>query len=68
MSVAAAEPPPFSCSVAASIPNAIGRSNADPSFLISAGARFTVMRLSGNEKSELAIDAPTRSLPSFTAP
>ena len=46
----------------------MGRSKAEPSFLMSAGARFTVILLSGKSYSELAIAAPTRSLPSFTAP
>src|SRR5881409_3545190 len=36
------------CSVAARIPTAIGRSKAEPSLRMSAGARFTVMRFSGN--------------------
>src|SRR3990172_2699565 len=59
---------PPSCPVAARIPIAIGRSNAEPSFRTSAGARLMVMRFNGNSNAELAIAAPTRSRPSFTAP
>jgi len=36
------------CSVAARMPTAIGRSKADPSLRMSAGARLTVMRFRGN--------------------
>ena len=35
------------CSWAAKMPRAMGRSNAEPSFLMSAGARLTVIFFSG---------------------
>ena len=52
---------------AAITPRAIGRSKCVPAFLISAGARFTVIRLAGKSKPELRTAATTRSLASFTA-
>ena len=47
---------------------AIGRSNALPDLAMSAGARFTVMRLGGTRKPLFCTPAITRSRPSFTAP
>src|SRR4051812_1613608 len=47
--------------LAARTPSAIGRSNEDPAFRISAGARLTVTRCSGNSKPELRIALRTRS-------
>ena len=49
------------------MPIAIGRSKDEPSFLTSAGARFTVMRSPGNSKPAFLIAARTLSLLSFTA-
>ena len=46
----------------------MGRSNAAPSLRISAGAKFTVMRLDGIRKPEFFMAASTRSLLSLTAP
>ena len=57
-----------SCPVATRIPIAIGRSNAVPSFLTSAGARLIVILRGGSLNPELTSAAPTRSLLSFTAP
>ncbi len=45
----------------------MGRSNPGPSFLRSAGARFTVVRLGGSVMPRLAIAAMTLSLDSLTA-
>ena len=56
------------CPVAARMPSAMGRSNAVPSFLTSAGARFVVIRRGGTLKPEFASAAPTRSLLSLTEP
>lgn len=53
-------------SLAASTPAAMGRSYAGPSFLISAGARFTVMRRRGNSKPEFRTAEITRFLASRT--
>ena len=50
------------------IATAMGRSNAAPSLRISAGAKFTVMRLDGILKPEFFMAASTRSLLSLTAP
>jgi len=47
---------------------AIGRSNAVPSFLISAGARLTVIRRLGRPNPLLRSAAATRSRPSRTDP
>ncbi len=55
------------CSVTASIPTAIGRSNPEPSFFTSAGARFTVILLMGKAKLLFLRAALTLSLASFTA-
>ena len=46
---------------AARMPSAIGRSNDDPAFRTSAGARLIVMRCDGKSKPELRIAARTRS-------
>jgi len=46
---------------------AIGRSKAEPSFFMSAGARFIVIRFCGKGKPEFFIAAFTRSFDSFTA-
>ena len=46
---------------------AIARSNADPSFLIAAGAKLTVTLSFGNEYPELVIADLTLSPDSFTA-
>ena len=54
-------------SSAANIPSAIGRSNALPSFFISAGARFTVILFDGNVRFEFFSAAITLSLDSLTA-
>ena len=48
------------------IPIAIGRSREGPSFLISAGAKLTVMRRIGKSKPEFLIAARTRSRLSLT--
>ena len=53
--------------IAAIMPIAIGKSNAEPSFRISAGAKFTVIRLVGNVRPAFLIAAITRSRLSFTA-
>src|SRR5581483_6678641 len=45
----------------------MGRSNAVPTFFVSAGAKFTVMRRAGTVKAELARAACTRSRLSLTA-
>ena len=55
------------CSDAARIPIAIGRSNAVPFFLISAGARLTTKRVRGILKLLLFIVLSTRCRLSFTA-
>ena len=55
------------CSLAASIPRAMGRSKLGPSFFTSAGARLMVVRPMGNLKPELASAVVTRSRDSFTA-
>jgi len=52
--------------VAESMPMAIGRSNCDPSFFMSAGARFTVIFLFGNLNPEFLIAALTLSRLSLT--
>ncbi len=57
----------FTYFLAASTPRAMGRSSPAPSFFRSAGARFTVMWVSGNRKSEFFTAAFTRSRASFTA-
>src|SRR5260370_16153877 len=57
----------FSPSATAIIPSAIGRLKLAPSFLMSAGARFIVVRLRDHLYALLAIPARTRSLLSFTA-
>ena len=49
------------------IPSAMGKSKAAPSFFVSAGARLTVIRLTGKEKPALRIAVRTRSRDSFTA-
>ena len=54
--------------VATSRPNAMGRSNAVPSFFVSAGARLTVTRRGGTWKPEFVSAAETRSRLSRTAP
>ncbi|MPN40225.1 hypothetical protein SDC9_187761 [bioreactor metagenome] len=51
----------------AKIPAAIGKSNKAPSFFISAGARLTVILLTGNVNPEFVIAVLTRSLDSLTA-
>ena len=60
--------PVDTCPEAASIPTAIGRSKAEPSFLTSAGARFTVILRRGKRKPEFFMAAATLSLLSLTAP
>jgi len=55
------------CSLAARIPNAMGRSKLGPSFLTSAGARLMVVRPMGNLKPELVRAVETRSRDSLTA-
>jgi len=54
--------------VAPSIPRAIGRSKALPSFFMSAGARLTVILSEGNSYPEFFMEALTLSLLSRTAP
>jgi len=49
------------------IPRAIGRSKLGPDFLISAGARFTVILVRGNGRSEFLIAERTRSRLSWIA-
>src|SRR5437763_399202 len=49
------------------MPSAIGRSKLGPSFLMSAGARFTVVRPRGQKYPLLEIAVVTRSLLSLTA-
>jgi len=49
------------------MPAAIGKSNELPSFLISAGARFTVIFFPGNLKPEFLIAEITLSRLYFTA-
>ena len=56
-----------SCSLAASMPSAMGRSKLGPSFFTSAGARLIVMRPIGNLNPELVSAVETRSRDSFTA-
>ena len=51
----------------ASIPSAMGRSKLGPSFLMSAGARLTVVRAIGGRKPELTSAVQTRSELSLTA-
>jgi len=53
--------------VAFRMPIAMDRSREEPSFLISAGARFTVIFLVGNSKAEFLMAELTLSLASFTA-
>jgi len=53
--------------VAARVPTAIGRSKTGPSFLMSAGARLTVILREGSSQFEFRIAARTRSLASCTA-
>jgi hypothetical protein len=55
------------CSLAASIPTAIGKSKLGPSFFTSAGARLIVVRPIGNLKPELFRAVLTRSRDSLTA-
>ena len=55
------------CSLAASMPSAMGRSKLGPSFFTSAGARLMVVRPMGNLKPELVSAVVTRSRDSFTA-
>ena len=55
------------CPDAINMPIAIGRSNRPPVFGISAGAKFTVIRLAGNSNPELIIAPRTLSLLSLTA-
>src|SRR5438445_9507636 len=52
--------------VAARSPRAIGRSNAEPSLRVSAGARLTVIRLMGTSYPEFRTAARTRSRASRT--
>ncbi len=52
---------------AISMPIAIGRSKAEPSFLMSAGARFTTTCFRGKSKPVFLSAARTRSLLSLTA-
>ena len=52
---------------AISMPMAMGRSKADPSFLMSAGARFTITCFRGKSNPVFLSAARTRSLLSFTA-
>ena len=59
--------PFFTTPVAARMPRAIGRSNDAPSFRMSAGARFTVIRSKGKAKPALRIAVRTRSRLSRTA-
>ena len=49
------------------IPSAMGRSNPEPSFFTSAGARFTVMVCQGNSKPQFLMADLMRSLLSRTA-
>ena len=49
------------------IPTSMGKSYTVPAFFLSAGARFTVMRLTGKEKPLFFMAALTRSRASFTA-
>lgn len=53
--------------MAASTATAMGRSNPDPSFRTSAGARFTVIRLAGMDIPEFFSAVRTRSWASRTA-
>ena len=57
----------FKVSVATKIPIAIARSKLEPSFLRSAGARFTVILFVGNGRPLLSIAARTRSALSLQA-
>ena len=54
--------------IAANKPIAMGKSNAEPSFRISAGARLIVICFRGNLKPLFLMAGVTRSLLSFTAP
>ena len=54
--------------IAARMPMAMGKSNADPSLRISAGAKLIVTCFRGNLNPEFLMAAVTRSLLSFTAP
>ena len=55
------------CPSAESMPSSTGRSYTVPAFFTSAGARFTVIRLTGNLKPMFFIAARTRSRASLTA-
>jgi len=57
----------FTCPVDIRIPRAMGRSNTDPSFFLSAGAMFIVIRLTGNSNPVFFIAALTLSFDSLTA-
>ena len=59
--------PDGSCSEASSTAKSTGKSYTGPVFLISAGARFTVMRLTGHEKPLFFSALRTRSFASLTA-
>ena len=54
-------------SAAARMPSRMGRSYTVPSLRTRAGARFTVMRLTGNFSPQFFTAARTRSRASFTA-
>ena len=54
------------CSLQIKIPIAIGKSNEEPSFFISAGARFITIRLLKNSYPEFFIEVLTRSFDSLT--
>ena len=55
------------CSLAATMPMAMGRSKLGPSFFTSAGARLIVVRPKVKLKPELVSAVITRSRDSFTA-
>lgn len=57
----------FSCPPAHRMPTRMGRSYSVPIFLTWAGARLTVMRLTGKVKPQFLMAARTRSLASLTA-
>ena len=57
----------LACPEAMRMPSRIGRSYTVPAFFRSAGAKFTVTRLTGKSRPQFFTEARTRSRASFTA-